>query len=738
MATPKKSNLSESFLADAPKKKLKRKRDRHTFSTHKARANWFNAREAWPMREAPLNLLLRARSDAAANIAPSGITERWQEAGPTNIGGRMTSIAVSPNDVNRIWAGAAGGGVWLSGDGGLSWNTTWHSEPTLNIGSLCLDPTNPDTIYCGTGEANLSADSHPGVGLYRSLDGGITWQILASESIHNIPRRIGRVVVDPFDSNHIFIGGVGHRSQDARGLFVTWDGGVSWARITQIINSPYQCHEVVFHPTIQGTVYVTIDARGSRSGVWRSTDGGHSWSHFTSGLPSAHQFGRVSLAIALSDPRVLYLQIASRNGGVLGIYRSANGGNTWNTISGTHFQSERQMSYNNTISVDPLDPDVVICGGVDLHRTRNGGATWKKVTRWNANRNTDTNYAHADQHALFQSATHAGLIYALNDGGMDVSIDGGNTWQNRSDGLATNMFYDLSAAASNGDAYGGGLQDNGTVLTFDGQADSFFEVTGGDGGFCAIDPADELHLYTSSQFMRINRFRQSDGWAGDIGPNETGDRPWMAYIAMDPQRPKRIFIGSKRIWRSTNDGSPGSWQDVSGILDNSFLSCIEISRADTNVIYVGTENGGIFKSTNGGTSWSGDIASSALPGRTVTRLRTPANDADVIYATIANFGGSHLFRSTDGGSTWDDVDEGNLPDVPHHGIVIPSSDAETLYVANDAGVFVSLDAAGTWRNLSLNLPTVMVVDLVLHEATSTLLAATYGRSTWRLDVSNLN
>jgi photosystem II stability/assembly factor-like uncharacterized protein len=390
------------------------------------------------------------------------------------------------------------------------------------------------------------------------------------------------------------------------------------------------------------------------------------------------------------------------------------------------------MTYNNAISVDPGDADVVVCGGVDLHRTKNGGSTWKKLTRWFASRD-EADYAHADQHAICHPAGSAGLVYALNDGGLDVSRNGGDTWENRSDGLATNMFYDLSVAATDGNVYGGGMQDNGTWLTLDGQPDQFIETTGGDGGFCAIDATDALHLYTSSQFMRVNRFRRSDGWSADIGPNETGPRPWMAYIAMDPQRPKRVFVGSQRVWRSIDDGS--RWRDVTGILDDSFVTCIEVSRADVGRLYAGTENGGIFRSDDGGDTWTGDVASSALPGRTITRLRTPANDADVVYATVANFGNRHLFRSSDGGETWADVDGGQLPDVPHHAVDIPSGDSGVIYVGGDAGVFVSGDAGVTWNDLTLNLPTVMVVDLVLHEATNRLLAATYGRSIWALEVS---
>ncbi len=730
----KRMTVEEKLHTSAPKKLAPQKGEPGKVSTHKARASWFNAREAWPMREAPVDLLLSARADAVANVPmqPGGAT--WMQAGPTNVGGRMTSIVVDPNGVDRICVGAAGGGIWTSTDGGLTWMSRWHDEPTLNIGALCLDPADSDIIYCGTGEANLSADSHAGVGLYRSTDGGVSWHLLAPAVAHSLPRRIGRVAVDPFDSDHILLAGVGHRAEDPRGLFVSTDRGNSWARALAITPYPFQCHEVVFHPTTPGTVYVAIDAIGAMNGIWKSQDGGQSWAHLTSGLPSSSSIRRTSIAIAPSNPKVMYTQIASVRGAVLGIFRTGNGGSTWKDVSGSHFYQERQMNYNNTISVDPSDENVVICGGVDIHRSKNGGTTWKKLTRWNAERESP-DYAHADQHMFCQPAGQSGLVYAMNDGGMDVSQDGGDSWENRSNGLATNMFYDLSVAATDGNMYGGGMQDNGTWLTLDGQADSFIETTGGDGGFCAIDPNDRLHLYTSSQFMFINRFRQSDGWRHNIGPNETGPKPWMAFLAIDPDRPKRVFVGSQRVWRTKNDG--GNWKDVSGFLDDSFVTCIEISRANTDYLYVGTENGGIFKSEDGGETWTDNIASSGLPGRTITRLRTPADNANVVYATVANFGNSHLFRSTDGGGFWTDIDGGNLPDAPHHGIAIPSSNPDVIFVGGDAGVFVSSDAGGTWNNLTLNLPTVMVVDLVLHEATNALLAATYGRSTWRLDVSEI-
>lgn len=729
-AAKRQERLVERMGASPPEKDRTLSSE-EVFSTHKIRANWFNAREAWPQREAPLASLMSARAQAATSMACAVTTAQWVEAGPTNVGGRTTSIAIDPGDQDRIWVGSAGGGVWSTVDGGTTWTALWHDEPTLNIGSLCMDPDSAETIYCGTGEANLSADSHAGVGVYRTLDGGANWHLLAAAASHGLPRRIGRIAVDPFNGQCLFVAGVGHQNDDPRGLFRSLDGGNSWALVTGLFDAPYHCHEVVFHPTSPGTVYATIDANGTRSGVWRSTDCGQLWTHLMSGLPHPSSMGRVCLALAPSDPTVIYAQIASKTGGVLGVFRSANGGDTWKSVGGNHFGDERQMNYNNTISVAPDDPDTVVCGGVDIHRTTNGGTTWRKETRWFEPRGS-ANYAHADQHGLAHHPLDPKLVFAVNDGGLDVSHDGGRTWENKSAGLATNMFYDLSVAAANGNMYGGGMQDNGTWLTLDGKPDDFVEATGGDGGFCAIDPTEPFHLFTSSQFMRINRFRPSDGWTFDIGPDDP-DPPWMAFIAIDPARTRRVFVGSRRVYRSVDDGA--SWAPKSPTLDGSYITCIEISRADTDRLYVGTENGGIFVSADGGSSWSGNIASSALPGRTITRLRTTADDADLVYATVANFGNSHLFRSTDGGATWADADGGNLPDSPHHALAIPSDDPDTIFVAGDAGVLRTDDGAATWTNITLNLPTVMVVDLVLHEPSNTLTAATYGRSTWQLDIS---
>lgn len=733
MTTTKKKSKkpSKACLRNHPLKKGSKGPSDEPVTTHKKRANWFQARASWPYRELSATLIANEKARAAMELQNAGGQNQWIQAGPTNIGGRMTSIVSHPDDADKIVAGAAGGGVWRSHDAGLGWEPLWHDHPTLNIGALTLDPSNPDTIYCGTGEANLSADSHPGVGVYRSVNFGDSWQLLASAEVLDLPTRIGALAVDPSDPNHIRLGGLTHSFGGATGMYVSRDGGISWALDTNLLNAPHFCHAVVFCQDNEGVLFTTITANGANNGIWRSSDGGETWGHLTSGLPTSSRIGRTSLAIALSEPDTVYaVSCVAGSDALLGVFKSIDGGDTWSNIAGQRFRSERQMFYNNTLAVHPENPDIVIWGGVDLHRTSNGGSTWSNVTRWNAERGA-SNYAHADQHALMMPAAAPGRVYAMNDGGMDISENSGRHWENRSNGLATNMFYDLEVAGGFPDFYGGGAQDNGTIVTLEGDGGNFVELTGGDGGWMVIDPNNANHLFASSQGMNIYRFTSSMGWK-NVSPPEDRYQMWMVFIAMDPVNPKTLFTGSRRVWRTKNDGI--KWIAVSANLDNSDITCLEIAPADHDRIYVGTENGAIFRSVNGGGDWEGNLASTVLPGHTVTRIKTHPSDADTVYATVANIGNSHFFRSLDGGLSWEDLDLGALPDVPHHSLAISKSQPETIYVCNDVGVYVSSDGGFSWMNLTRNLPNVIVVDLVLHEDSSTLFAATYGRSIWKISV----
>jgi photosystem II stability/assembly factor-like uncharacterized protein len=709
-------------------------------TNHKVRSRWFQTRASWPVREAPVNRLVRERARVEKSLgAPSNITSQWECVGPTNIGGRITSLAYHPTHPERIWAGAAGGGVWQSMDAGQNWRSCWNDQDILNIGSLAVDPRNPDTIYCGTGEANLSSDCYPGLGLYVSKDAGRTWQLQASPERTGIPRGIGVIAINPFNSKHLLIGGVGYaevsREKDSfGGMYKSFDSGVTWERETFISTQNYWCHSIVFHPTKKGTIFATFTEQGARSGIWRSTKGGKNWDQLKTGLPHAELFGRTSLAISPSKPEVIYAFAADEHSEgsdlMLGVFRSANGGDTWKKISGNHFADEGQISYGNTIVVHPHDPNYVICGGVDLHLTRNGGKSWRQITHWDLERG-DAKYAHSDHHALLMPAAVPGRVYDANDGGLDVSEDGGYHWKNRSNGLSVTMFYDLDVAPSDGLFFGGGAQDNGTVITTTGAATSFFQIYEGDGGWIVFDPLDENHVYSSVYNLDIRRFRGKTH--KDVSPpakKAEQESVWMCFITLDPSDSKTVFTGSYRVWRTKNDGE--NWHVVSPSLDGSSISAIEVAPANPKKVFVATENGGFFRSLDGGDTWSPNLSSSMLPGHTITRLESHPKDAKLVIATVANFGHSHVFCTRDGGLTWEDLDKGQLPDVPHHVAVIGGDELDKVYVGNDAGVFVLDTVAGSWMNLTKNLPNAMVIDLVYHDKDGTLSAATYGRSIWRI------
>lgn len=687
-------------------------------------------------------LISERRRVEAALAVPAGLAP-WAELGPRNVGGRMTAIVCHPQQPRLIWAGSAGGGVWKSADGGRTWRPLFHREDSLAIGALAIDPRQPDTLYVGTGEANLSADGYPGVGVYRTTSGGegpAAWQLAASSLDGTVPPRISALAVDPADSTHLYLAGLSHggRPDDAiGGLYVSTDSGHTWRREALPSASSYWCHAVVFHPTRAGVLFISIFARGSANGLWRSLDGGVSWTHLLTGLPSPDRLHRASLALSPSHPTVVYALIAdARNEPasgdlpLLGVFRSDDTGDTWRDVTGGPLRAERQMAYNSTIAVHPTNPDHVLCGGVNLHRSLDGGGTWTQVTRKEAPPGS-ARYAHADHHALLMPTTQPGLVYDLNDGGLDVSEDGGEHWQNRSAGLVTTMFYDLDVAAADPHAKvsGGGAQDNGSLVTVSQPPGVFDMVSGSDGGWLAFDPADATRLYSSSQGMEFNRILLG-GESRRLPTIADGSSVWMAILAIDPNRPQVLYAGSTRLWSTTDRGD--HWSPVSPHFDGSVISAIEV--APDGRLYVGTENGAIARSDDAAHTWSGNLAGPTIPMFRISHLGSLPTAPATLFATVGNFGHRHVFRSADHGRTWEDVDRGRLPDVPHNSVSFDPDRPGAVYVASDLGVYASSDLGETWANLTGNLPNVPVIDLVFHRQTRTLTVATYGRGLWRLAV----
>ena len=734
----------------------------HSRATQKDRAVWFYQNVAFPMRDASPVQLEKFWADQLC--ADTSSDHRWECVGPYNVAGRVTALTIHPNDPKMWFAGSATGGVWVSRDAGESWLPTWSRYANQNIGALGWLANDALVgrlfLIAATGEANMSGDSYPGSGLYQSTDSGLTWQSTfgwpegaadkIDQDVRTFPRRIGSMALRSF---RMAFGSVFLDNSLPAGLYLTDLQGAAGMYPCEFWGKrSYNCHSVLIHPQDEKTLFASIEPDGAQNGIWRSRDFGEHWEHLTNGLPPGDQFRRTSLAFAPSDPDVIYALAADRSNFLLGVYRSTNGGNSWREIMGSQrCPKERQMSYNNVIAVHPRDPDSVVWGGMHLYRTDNAGGRWRRIG--NSQRGA-RDYIHSDHHALLWPEED--LLISGNDGGVSVTRDGGRTWTERSRGMVSAMFYDLDVAPSNGKVFGGGTQDNGTLIAGVGDCPKgdFVPAIPGDGAWLVFDPADEQNVFAcATGFLVYHHGRGKpwnyEGWKlvkpSQISAEEIAQRAFTV-MAIEPSPRtgvKTLWAGSNRLFRTDNNGR--SWRAVTGSFDGTPISAIEIAHARPRLMFVGTTGGGIFRSRDGGVTWSQSLSGIDIPARAITSITTHPKAPATVVITVASTGvlGSgvqlrtgedlpynHVFRSQNGGDTWTDIDNGKLPNVVFYAATHGTRPPYQLFVGGDVGVWAEMEDG--WLNISGNLPSVIVSDLVYHHKDSTLTAATYGRGVWRI------
>ena len=727
-------------------------------------SEWWENQRAFPGASVDQAAFAAAREQAVFDRARAALTTSadgltWTQVGPYNIGGRVTALAVAPGGTT-IYLGAANGGVFKSTNSGVNWTPVmdgWGWE-VFSIGALALDPTDPNVVYAGTGEANNSVDSYDGHGLLRSADGGQNWQSLGLEAT----ARIARVAVDPSNASRIFVAAMGTQSTTGpdRGLYRSEDGGQNWSQVLFVSDST-GANDVLINPAHPETVYcATLErvrrytyrrAQGPECGIWRSADHGTTWTRLTSGLPTpSDSVGRIALALCASKPSIVYAQIGSGSGlgwVGLGMYRSLDGGQTWSKRdTGTSFKYAFGQPgfcwYFGDVAVDPNNPEIVYAQGQFLVRSGNGGQTFTDLSGGGS--------VHVDFHGMWIDPANSSHLYVGNDGGF-FSTTNLTSWFKSVD-LPITQFYAGCVDPSNASRVGGGTQDNGCMLTASSTTGWYEIMPGGDGFYVLIDPTNPNIVFSEYQNGSggYGPFRSTNG-GGSTGGYGSGitltDRfNWCAPFVMDPTNHGVLLFGSQRVYKSINNGL--SWTAVSGDLTSypippsaltyHTISTLDISAANPQYYYAGTDDGRVWRSLDGGASWTN--VSAGLPLYYVTRVTADPVDPDVVYACLSGLGqgqhSPHVFRSADRGATWAPI-AGNLPEAPANDLVVDPSQPSTLFLATDVGVYITRNLGGEWSAFGFGMPLQAIFDLTLHQPSRTLVAATHGRSQWKINLGAL-
>lgn len=717
-------------------------------SEEKIPNDYFYRQRAYPTGNIDKQAYLKALQYKKAIVADRSIETRsgsdWELAGPLNVGGRVTDIEMFADNQQIIFVATASGGIFRSDNQGADWQPIFDETGSLSIGDMALAPSDENIIYVGTGEANAGGNSlaYDGVGVYRSDDAGTTWQHLGLESIGSI----GKVVVDHANPERVFVAGMGSlfANNDERGVYRSEDGGTNWEQILSVSDSTGAI-DLAIHPNDGNLIYAAMwerirrpdrrDYGGATSGLYRSKDGGDTWEELTAGLPiTASQKGRIGIAIAPSAPNVLYaMYVHAENGGLQGIYRSDNGGDTWRRVSIQGIDSPPFVWWFGKVFVSPHDENHVFATSLNMFESRNGGNVWQIIDP----------SMHVDQHSVFVHPQNENLRLFGNDGGIYLQNGANGNAQHLLD-IPITQFYACAIDFQNPERLYGGTQDNGTVRTRTGRLNDWGRIFGGDGFTPLIDPTNSNVIYAQFQYGNLARSTNGGNNFNNITFSLPSDarRNWNMPVLFDPNNSNTLFIGANRVYRSFNRGD--SWTALGPDLTNGLtggnltfatITSLSISRLNTAIIYAGTDDGNVQVSTNGGLDWT--KVSENLPTRWVTSVFASPLEEGTAYVTFSGYRyGSyqgHVFKTTNFGTTWEDISS-NLPDLPVNDI-LQNPSTGLLYLATDIGVFYSSNEGSDWDLLGENLPTVVVTDLKLHEPTQMLVAATYGRSLHKIDVS---
>ena len=692
--------------------------------------------------------------------------------GPGGMSGRVTAIDVVNDNSDIMYVGTASGGLWKSTSGGVKWEPIFDKEVTASIGALAIQQSNPSVIWAGTGEGNPRNSLNGGYGVYKSLDGGKTWKSMGLEKT----RHIHRIKIDPMNPNTVYVGAIGSPwgEHPERGVFKTTDGGETWEKVL-FVNNKTGVADLIMDPTNPNKLFAAMwehkrepwffNSGGTGSGLYMTHDGGKNWKKLSEedGLP-AGDLGRIGVAIAPGKPEVIYALVEAKKNA---LYKSEDGGFKWKKVNDKSDIGNRPFYYSE-IYVDPENENRVFSVFTYVNVSQDGG---KNFTQLMPAYRAD-NGVHPDHHAFWIHPENGQFMMDGNDGGLNISKDGGKTWRFVGN-LPVAQFYHI--AVDNEYPYNvyGGMQDNGSwrgpayVWKAQGIRNSYWqEISFGDGFDVVPDPVDSRYGYTMSQQGNVQRFDHVTGDNYIVRPtppdSETELRfNWNSAISQDPFDTSTVYFGSQFVHKSTDKAltwkvispdlttndpekqkqseSGGLSMDATGAENHTTILVIEPSAVEKDMLWVGSDDGRVHYTQNGGGTWTEVTANiKGLPkGSWIPQIKASTRnkgEALLIANDYRRFNYTpYAYRTKDYGKTWTRIVDATDVESYTLSIIEDPENPNLLFLGTDDGLYVSFNAGEKWQKWTEGFPTVSTKDLAIHPREQDLVIGTFGRAAWVLD-----
>ena len=694
---------------------------------------------------------------------------KWRQIGPASFGGRIDDVEAVSNNPNIIFVAAASGGIFKSEDHAATWKAVFDEEGTaLSIGDIAIAPSDPDIVWAGTGEPNNRQSSSWGDGVYKSIDGGNTWEFMGLKETHHI----GRIMINPSNPDDVYVAALGHLwgANPERGVYRTKDGGKTWEKCLYI-NEDTGIVDVVLEKNGRILYAASYQRRrrgwgfiggGPHSGIYRSLNGGDTWEKLTKGLPEG-DLGRIGLAISRSHSNIVYAAVQTKTPG---IFRSEDRGSTW-TRMGPQPEREHFLVYFSKIRVDPLNPDKIwhlnhgVFLSLDGGKTFTGEGTWENV--------------HTDHHALWINPETPDHLLLGGDGGLYISHNGAKTWD-LINNLPLAQFYAIGIDTRDPYWIYGGAQDHG-AFGIPSRTDSSLgirnshveRVSYGDGFYCVVDPRDHNLIYTENQQGRLLFINMKTNEERLIRPipddsEELYRFNWKSPLVMSPHNPDIIYYGGNKIFKTSDQGH--TWEEISPDLSNNqdwkkllimgikrkedtiglnygvayygTVTTISESPVQADLIYAGTDDGNVQMTKDGGKTWKNLTKNFRLPqSLCVSHILTSSHSSETAFTCFTGHPDDdftpYIFKTTDLGKTWKDI-SGDMPE----GMVVNTlaehpRNPELLFAGTEFGLFISVNGGENWILARGNLPRVPVDDIIVNARANDLILGTHGRGIFILD-----